>query len=248
MATLLATIQEVCKRLAQPVPSTAFGSSDKAVVQMISILQEGLDVLASRGQWQELTTEYTWVTTAAEDQGSILTGLGSPVVAPNGFSYMLPQTLWDRTNKLPLVGPLDSMDWQAMKAWVINGPRYQFRLRRNKFLVNPVPTAGWTWAFEFISQNSISNTGGTSWYKRFAADSDIILLPDQIVQLDLRWRWKKEKGLPYAQDFEDCEVLLANSLSRNKQGKQLQMDLSPDEAGYGAPRPTIVVSPGSWNV
>lgn len=248
MATLLATVQEVCRRLVQPVPNTVYGSTDKAVSQMMALLQEGLDDLVDRGAWQELNREYTWLTTAAEDQGSILTGLGSPVVATVGFDYMLPQTLWDRTNKLPLVGPLDAQDWQAMKAWVINGPRYQFRLRANKFLINPVPTAGWTWAFEYQSKYSISNAAGTTFSDRFTLDTDLILLPDKIVQQTLRWRWKKEKSLPYAQDFEDCEKLITNALSRGKQGKILHLDNTPDDGGYGAPRPTIVVSPGNWNV
>lgn len=133
-----------------------------------------------------------------------------------------------------------------MKAWVINGPRYQFRLRANKFLINPAPTAGWTWAFEYQSKYAVSNAAATTYYDRFAADTDLIYLPDKIVQLELRWRWKKEKGLPYAQDFEDLEQLLVNALSRGKQGKVLQLDLAPGDGGYGAPKPTIVVSAGNW--
>lgn len=212
---------------------------------MMAILQESLDNLVDRGQWQELNREYTWLTTAAEDQGSILTGLGSPVVAPIGFDYLLPQTLWDRTNKLALVGPLDAADWQAMKAWVINGPRYQFRLRAQKFLINPAPTAGWTWAFEYQSKYSISNSTATTFYDRFAADNDLILLPDKIVQLDLRWRWKKEKGLPYAQEFADLEDLLVNAMSRGKANKVLRLDTTES---IGEPRPTVVVPAGNWNL
>lgn len=230
----------------QPVPTTVFGSTDKQVVQMMRLLEEGLEQLQKRGPWQELTREYTWLTTAAEDQGSLLTGLGSPVVAPVGLDYILPQTLWDRTNRLPLVDQLDAQDWQALKAWVINGPRYQFRLRGNKFLVNPTPTAGWTWAFEYISEFTISNAAGSSFYSRFAADTDIILLPAAIVQLDLRWRWKKEKGLPFAQEFDDLETMLATALSRNGgPKKRLRMDINVE---YGAPRPIIVVPSGNWNL
>lgn len=243
--TLLQTVVQVLGRLAQPIPSTVMGSPDRGVLQMKGLLEEGLDSLSSRAQWERLTYEYTFDTIADEDQGDVLVGLGSPVVAPNGYRYMLPATLWDRTNKLPLVGPMDPQDWQAMKAWIINGPRYQFRMRGGHFLVNPAPEAGWTWAFEFISENHIVATNGTTYKLRFTADSDIILLPTQFVELDLQWRWKKAKGLPYAQDFADLEAMLADAKARNQPAKVLHMD-SP--SGYESPRPGIFVSPGNWPV
>lgn len=242
MATLLETVQSVCGRLVQPVPATVYGSTDKAVVQMMRLLEEGLDFLSGRGAWQQLNFEYTFSTIANADQGVLLTGLGSPVVAPNGLRYILPMTLWDRTNQLPLVGPLDAADWQALQAWLINGPRYQFRLRGGHFLVNPAPTAGWTWAFEYISENFATTAAGVG-LKRFTADTNIILLPDQIVQADLRWRWKKEKGLPYAQEFADTEALVVDALARAKPNKDLRLDVNE---GYDSPRPTIVVPSGNW--
>lgn len=241
--TLLEVMTEVMGRLAQPVPTTVMGNTDKGVIQFKTLLQEGLDSLCQRCQWERLNFEYTWLTVAAEDQGVLMNGLGSPVVAPNGYSYMLPDTLWDRTNKLPLVGPLDPQDWQAMKAWIINGPRYQFRVRGGHFYINPAPSAGWTWAFEYMSEFPIQATAGGVYKQRFTADTDVILLPNTFVELDLTWRWKKSKGLPYAQDFQDLENLLANMIARNQPAKVLHMD-SPD--CYTGPRPQIIVTPGSW--
>ena len=247
MATLVEVVQEVCRRLAQPVPSTVYGSTDKQVGQMMALLREGLDALTTRAQWQRLNFEYTWTTIANENQGVLLAGLGSPVTAyPAGFSYLLPETLWDRTNVLPLVGPLDAQDWQAMKAWIIKGPRYQFRIRQGNFYINPAPTAGWTWAFEYMSDCWGRITGGGAYIKAFTADTNEILLPEQFVMLDLRWRWKKEKGLPYAEDFNSLEAMLADFNARNKPRKRLDMGCS-DSIGYPV-KPVIVVPGGSWNV
>lgn len=243
MITLLSLIQQVCGRLAQPVPALVYGSTDKSIIQMMRLLEEGLDDLAGRGQWQELNFEYTWLTVALEDQGVLAAGLGAPLVAPIGFNYMLPETLWDRTNKLPLVGPLDAQDWQAMKAWVINGPRYQFRVRQRHFYVNPAPAAGYTWAFEYITENTILAADNVTYKKRFTLDTDQIVLPDSIVIMDLRWRWKKEKNLPYAEDFDTCEAMVMNALARARPSKTLYLD-TPD--CYRAPSPQLVVSPGNW--
>lgn len=243
MVTVLSLIQQITGRLAQPVPATINGNADKAIVQFKGLLEEGLDILAGRGQWQELKQEYVFTTLAQENQGIISEGgLGQAPVPLKGYRYLLPKTLWDRTNKLPLVGPIDDQDWQAMKAWIINGPRYQFRLRGRSLLVNPVPTAGWTWAFEYISENHIIAADLVTTKKRFTVDSDLILLPEQIVELDLKWRWKEAKGLPYAQDFENCERLVIDALARNQSARDLRMDADPE---IGA-TPQIIIKPGSW--
>ncbi len=243
MATLLANIQEVCRRLAQPVPSTVYGSTDKQVTQMMSLLQEGLDDLSNRGAWQELTNEYTWTTLGTEDQGSLTgTGLGSAPTALNGYNWLLPETLWDRTNKLPLLGAVSPQAWQALQAVVVTGPRFQFRIRQNKFLVNPAPTAGYTWAFEYVSKNYLEISSGSGTYTdRFTADANVVLLPDKVVQLDLRWRWKKEKGLPYAEDFNSLEAMVKDILGRNAGPKTLCLD----HQNYDA-KPGIFVPVGSW--
>lgn len=239
MVTLLSAIQQVAERLGQSKPASVIGSSDKQTVQWRAILEEGLEQLVNRGQWQQLTREATWVTTATEDQGELAD------LATDGFSYMLPQTLWDRTNIRPLVGPLDNQDWQALKAWVVQGPHHQFRVRGDHLLVNPTPAADLTWAFEYQSENFIQpdpGVGGAN-KKLFTADTDLILLPETIVKLDLRWRWKKEKGLSYAQDFDDCEALVVNALARAKPRQVLHLDSGLEDSG-----PRVGIPVGSWNL
>lgn len=235
MATLLSTITTVCERLGQPVPATVMGNTDKQVVQMRALLEEGLDALSDRAAWERLVNQATHTTLATEDQGAIAT------ICANGFRYIINDTFWDRDSKLPVCGSVSPQDWQLIKAMVVNGPRYQFRLRGGNLLVNPVPTAGLNWACEYVSENTILAADLTTYKKRFTADTDTILLPDQVVQLDLRWRWKKEKGLPYAEDFNAVEALIANATARDGGNPTLQMDVPNRDV-----IPGIFVTPGSW--
>jgi len=233
--TLLQIVTAFTERRALGVPTTVFGSADKQVRQIRSLLEEGCIALAGRGQWEGLTKEASWATTAVEDQGAVTT------LAPDGYRYMLPETLWDRTEKIPLVGRLTPQDWQALKAVVVTGPRYNFRLRGGRFLVNPAPPAAHTWVFEYISENW-AETAAAVGINYFTADTNVIRLPDFIVNSDLNWRWKKEKGLTYAQDFEDHEALVIEALARDGGSKPtLYMHDSGNEL-----RPGIVVPVGSW--
>src|SRR5580765_2705054 len=133
--SVLSVIATVCGRTNVPVPTTVLGNTDTQIVQMLRLLEEEGNDLAQRGDWNALTYEATLTTLAAEDQGAIT------AIATNGFRTYKNGTFWDRTNKLPILGPLSDSEWQTRKAMTFTGPRYQFRFRGNHILVNPTPTA-----------------------------------------------------------------------------------------------------------
>ena len=155
--SLLSIITSFCGRTNVPVPTAVMGSiADPQVLQMIRLLEEEGGDLAKRGAWQGITFEATWSTTAAEDQGAMTT------LASNGFNYIKKDTFWDRTARLPVMGPLDDTDWAARKGVTITGAPYAFRIRGGKLLTNPVPPASHTWAFEYASLNWILGADGTT--------------------------------------------------------------------------------------
>ncbi len=235
--SVLTTIQYVCGRTNVPVPSSVLGTVDTQVQQMLRLFEEEGTDLSKRGDWQGLTNEATLVSLATEDQGALTS------IATNGFRYIKNECFWDRTNKLPILGPLSDQQWQTLKAVTITGPRYSYRIRGGHLLINPVPTAGYTWAFEYISKNWLLGIDGTT-YKQYATlDTDTILLPEDLVLMGLRWRWKKEKGLDYAEDFETYEEQVKNELGRDGAKKKLSMDQTVQD-----PRPGIFVPMMSWDL
>ena len=238
MATLLSIVQDLCKRQNLPVPATAYGNTDETVLQIIGLLEEEGDDLSSRHSWQGLINEASLTTTATEDQGAIDT------IATNGFKYIVGETIWDRSTSLAVCGPVTPVKWQALKALANLGPRYRYRIRGNNLLVTPTPEAGLSWYFEYVSENWIVNDAGTQWYQRFAYDTDEILLPKNLVLAGLRWRWKKEKGFDYAEDFRTYEMQVKDAMGRDG-GKQT---LHMDKQGKGGPKPGVFVPEGSWNL
>ena len=107
---LIQAVTDFCERTGLPVPTNVIGSTDPQVMQLRALLKEGCEALADRGAWQTLKNEASWTTTNQENQGALTT------LASNGFNFLIPETLWDRTQKLPLLGPMDSQDWQARPA------------------------------------------------------------------------------------------------------------------------------------
>ncbi len=224
--SLLTIIQYMCGRTGVPSPTAVMSLvSDDRVLQMLRILEEEGNDLAQRGNWQGLTFEATHTTLAAEDQGAIAT------IASNGFRHIKNGTFWDRTDKLPIMGPLNDQEWQNRKASTSTGPRYCYRVRGGKLLVDPTPAASHTWAFEYISKNWILGFDGTTYKQYFTLDTDTVLLPEDLLIMGLRWRWKKEKGLEYAEDMRTYEMQVKDALGKDG-GKPV---LSMNDERYQGP-------------
>jgi hypothetical protein len=235
--TLLEVVQQFCLRSGIPVPTTVTGSTDTQVLQIKALLEEEGADLSARGDWESLTNEATHTTVATESQGAIST------LASNGFRHIINQTIWDRTDRLPVIGPINKRQWQALKAVVMTGPRYQFRIRGGLLMVNPEPVAGHAWAFEYISKNWIVSADGMSFRSLFAADTDEFLLPDDILLMGLRWRWMREKGLDYSELFATYEMQVKDAVGRDGGKQILYMDDTHQLASPG----TFIPS-GSWNI
>jgi hypothetical protein len=232
--TILATVQRFCRRTNITVPGTVLGSTDPQILQVLALLEEEGNDLSGRGSWQAITLEATHTTVATESQGDINT------IASGNFRYVKNNTIWDRTENLPVI-VIDGPDWQAEKGFASTSPRYRARIRGNNLIVTPTPVAGNTWAFEYVSWNWILDTNGTTRKQYFTADTDTVLLPEPIIQMGLRWRWKKEKGFEYAEDFRTYEMMVADAFSRDGIRRNLNMGSKPE---MGSPK--IVVNQGNW--
>jgi hypothetical protein len=235
--SLLTIVTRFCERTNMPVPNGVMSETDAQVVQIRSLLEEEGDDLSKRGDWEGMTREQSLTTLASEDQG-LMTDL-----AP-GFRYLKNQTIWSHTRHLPVAGPLDARQWQALKALFVNGPYYRFRIRNGHLLVNPTPPAGESWFFEYVTDNWILDDDGSTLKAFFTEDTDTCLLPESLILLGLRWRWKKEKGLEYAEDFRTYEMQVTDLLGRDGAKPVLCMD----EGMRQGRQPGIFVPQGDWTI
>lgn len=229
--SLLTSVQYFCGRNNMPIPSSVIGTGDTNLLQILRLFEEEGNDLALRGMWNVLMVEATLTTTATQSQGAITT------LCPASFRYIINDTIWDRTRKQPIY-PLDGADWQAINATVSAAPPYRYRLRGGNLLVTPTPSAGLSWYWEYMSRAWIMN--GANQVQYFAADTDTMLLPEDLVVMGVRWRYKKEKGLEYAEDFNTYEIQVKQQLAEEQPRKHLTMN--PGNSNM----PGIYVSAGSW--
>lgn len=221
---LLQMVTEFCDRRGMPEPGNVMSSTDTGIKQIRALLQKECIDLAARGAWQTLLNECTFTSIAGENQGSISAGLGSPATPLSGYRYQLIQIMWDRTQRIPILGAVTPQDYQYLKAIVAVGPWPQYRWRGDQLLFNPPAAVGHTIAFEYKT-NFWCNLAGVlaNGAETFQNDTDTIRLKDDIVLAGLEWRWLKAKGLAYAEDFNTYESMVTDALGRDKAARILNL-------------------------
>ncbi len=205
MSTVLQIIWYTADLIGVPRPPSAVGSTDQQARQLLALLGETLEEMHDR-EWQRPTREWEFTTVAAELQPD---GIDPAVVRTfiNG-------SFFNRSTNQRLIGPLSSQEWQAIKAFPpASGIYLAWRLRENGFLVTPIPPAGQTITYEFITNARVRN--GTTEKLDITLDSDQPLLNNDLVALGLRWRFLRAKGFDYSEELATYERRFAVLLGQD---------------------------------
>lgn len=161
--TLLEIAQTAARRLLLPTVSSVIGSTSNNVIFLQAMIDRAVDEIRDSYPWPELQTEYTF---------TLADGVASYAL-PGDYDSRLNETLWNRDQSWPLIGPIDSVGWQQYKSGLITSlPRQRFRVKGwglKQFFIDPTPTSdedGETLVYEYISTRArIPKTwvASTSW-------------------------------------------------------------------------------------
>ena len=232
---LLEIVQNARGRLGQPIPTSVAGNSDPGIIQSLGLLNEFLEDLLIRKYWQGTTREATFLSVAVANQGELST------LFPFGYEGIIPDTFYNRTRQLEVIGGLPAESWQARQAFNISGPIPSFRIRNNQLLFSPVPVAGETYACEYYSSYFVYGSSDLTYRKYLLRDTDICIVDDALPIAYLKWAWGKAKGLDYAEDFRKYENMVESRGLRDSRPPVLSMSDANECFSPG-----VFVSPGSW--
>jgi hypothetical protein len=228
----LEVIEAAASDIGIPVPGAALASTDQQVRQLVQLLNKEGRALSRRYRWQALIRECTFVTVAAESQGTLVSLVGSN----QAIRDIIVETFYNRSTMQAVLGPVTPQEWQAIKASNATSPHNQFRIRGNSLLFTPTPTAGHTCAFEYVTKEWCTNDAGDEFRDALETDDDEFLLDSELMLLGLIWRWKKAKGFDYGEDFAEYERQVNDAIS--KDGVKRRLNVS-GHALDGRGRPTI---------
>lgn len=213
--TLLSLVQSASRQLSLPVPSTVSGATDESTLLLFRLAQEEGESLMRRYPWTKLTREHTFTTVAADVQVSSL---------PADLDRIIPETIFNRTTRRRVVGPISAEEWQNTKSSLVTYVNPAFRIREGAILITPQPPVGEVVAYEYISKNWCESAGGTA-QDAWALDTDVARLDERIMILGLVWRFKQQKGMAYGDDYNFYERRITDVMIRDGVKERIQTDM-----------------------
>ncbi len=237
--SVLQIAQEFSRRQSLPNPTTVVSAQDDTTRQVLGLLNEGIADITRRFNLPQCTQRYTF---------NHVNGAGYLALDLSGslpdFKQMVPRTLWDTTTRIEVNGPFNAKDWETLINMLIAQAKYSFRIWQNGIYIFgvPNPTSSVLFGMEYYSRYGVYNPVAAANQETYQDDTSYPRIPSYIILQDIKWRWKANKGLPYAQDFDICEKMLASQSAQTTMA-----DLSLDNQDYPAMvGPGLLVAAGSW--
>ena len=206
---MLSIIQNAYRELfpGATVPSAVTASTNADVLLLYRLANIGGKALMKRHDWRALITEKTFTTTAAAAQTASVAA---------DFDRMIPDTIFNRTTRRRVVGPIDPETWQNVQASLTTFTDQAYRIRGSgtaSLLITPTPSNTTdTIAYEYVSGYWAQATGGGATKGAFDADTDVSRLDEHMHELDIVWRFKAEKGLDYSEEMRAFETYVTTAI------------------------------------
>lgn len=200
--TLLQIVQTAADRIGIQRPTSVIGSSNQQVRELLTYATQEGNELMKAVPWQELTKEYTFTTVQADAQGANS--------LPSDWNRVLNDSMYNRTLSRKINGPITAQEWQLRKAFITaSSIDYWFRIRGGQILMTPQPSAGNSIYYEYITNQYVLDTDGTTTKQGFTADTDTVRFTgddsngDELMALGIRWRFLKAKGLEWETPYNE---------------------------------------------
>jgi hypothetical protein len=211
--TMLTICQALAVNVGLPVPDVIATSPDRSWIEALRLANEAGEELARRVDWGVLRESETFTGTGAR----------ATFTMPSDFAR-LTQGVTGRVGR-NIIRPLTQAEWGALTP-TQGTPRYFF-LRGNRIEFWPYAPSGVEISVIYVSR---------FWARRvmppfvppgeftlnqtfFTADDDTARFSEELLTKGLIARWRRQKGMPFADQEAEYEAMLADLAQFDDRGR-----------------------------
>lgn len=206
--SLLSIVKDIALRVNYSASVlTAFASTDPAIQLMVACAQDAGDDAVDRVDWAMLKEQ-----TPLQFTGD---GTSASFQLSNQFRRLSPSDTFISSlfPTLTMPGPINENELLALKALPVVAQPSVWRQVGFQGVMSieffPVLQAQEVVTFYQAQGTWITdNLGAPLVPVQWTADTNKTAIPERVVRTGAIWRWKKFKGLDYAQDMDDAERIL----------------------------------------
>lgn len=222
--SLLSICQDAANKIGLIRPTSIVGNTDPDAELLLAIAKEEGFLLARRCYWTFLINEHTFTTAAVDAQ---------PDSLPDDLEAIIPESMFNRSQRRMVYGPISAQEWQLYKAGVNTILNPSYRIRGRNILLAPLQGVGETVVFEYASKNWVIGSN-SQMNETWSADTDTSYFHEQIVTQGIIWRWKAHKSMEHEVDRLQYERMVADAIMRD--GGKTRLDASVTASPNRAPK------------
>lgn len=195
--TLLSISKSVADSVGLPRPTSVGSSVGELERQMLALANMVLKDLR-RVDWPVLERSATI---------PLVVGL-SEYDLEDDFERMIGDSAYNSSSYYAIRNQLTATEWQRQQYSGLSGTgRFKIRILGYPAAINIVPTPQVTdtVVYEYITKSTVLAVDGVTFKELYALDDDTAILPEEVVELGLKWRIKHAKGLDYTEDYNEYE-------------------------------------------
>ena len=144
-------------------------------------------------------------------------GVSQSYALPSGFRGMVDGTMWNRSTRLPAIGPLSMQQRAALQARLVQIVlNVTFQIQGNLLTFPIVPQSGQIVAFDIYTNNWVASAGSPAPDKdRATASTDVLLFDEEMLVAGLKYRFDEQRGFDTAVSKARFDSLLEDAITRN---------------------------------
>lgn len=228
-------VVQTMQALGLPAPASIVGSTDKTALQLLALVNElGLELIGD-GKWQAFDREHHITTVIAQDTYPI----------PEDLDYYTNDSQWNRTTRLPVIGPLEEYEWQMLKARQLAGTTFtmMFRISENNIIFYEPPSTVQEIYLPYTGKGWV-RSAALAYQDNVIADDDSIIYDPILFKMGLKLKWREAKGFDTTAQAKRFNDALSKAKAKDKPGRSISLISQADfpylgiinipDTGYGS--------------
>lgn len=199
-----------------PKPAQFIGGNDATTNQVVAIIREIGQMLVKK-QWRQLQKLWTITMTPGVTRYDL----------PADFETVVNNTAWNRTSRLPALGPQTPQQWNMLQARQLGGRTFQLQYRYdgNQIEFYYSPAAPQTIAIQYKSRGWVQKSGGTSttYIDEPQSDGDVVLFPADLMRMGIEYYWRRKKGFATEVEADDWNKAIRIALAADMPAPDLSL-------------------------
>lgn len=229
--TVLTAIQNVAASIALDRPEAVFSSTEREHFELQVLANTAGLYIDKDYEWQALKVVGT------------LTGDGAKTAfdLPADYDRMLKDAELRSSRYITALTHItDSDRWLDMEIRQFNQVAGMWTLYGGQVHIWPVPAAGEEVKFLYMSSLWAKDDQSTP-KDAFTKDTDSFRLSERLLELCMIWKWRAQKGLPYAQDQDNYEDAKEKLQAADKGSRILAIGRTRRPRGMATAYPVAIV-------